>query len=379
MRMASVTESTTFFVTAPFEAPVEAIRIGFGNIMESPYRIDGACCCEASGWQPKANSSWAYLSFSEAGADTVRQPARAPEGGIVPGNISSGIGGKYIPTIFWSDWISYRTQSPVRPQMLFRVLVPPQDLPLNYWVSPGNVGRWIPNSPVRLIEARPVSGDQVSNPALMQTPSKQQFVQPLMQLSPLYVVQYRTSTPGIQIVIGGDSLLTAYNTFVFLAAIDLSTPALPISLWNTAWSGRQSKIFGPILDQAIDYARPSIAVIEGWSGNDGMRPTVDQAYLARVRETAERTMRQGGVQIILKGMPRQLYGTEELLSWKRVNQEVEGLVPGAAVFDPLPIVEDETRAGDWRGGMSDDGVHPNAQASALLRIPFAALLQQLIL
>jgi hypothetical protein len=100
------------------------------------------------------------LSFSEAGKDTVRQPAPAPQTCSLPGS-TFGAGGIEI---FWSDWISYKTQSPGRSQMLFRILVPQQTLPLNYGVSVGNVGHWLPNSPVRLIELRTVRGDQVSNP-----------------------------------------------------------------------------------------------------------------------------------------------------------------------------------------------------------------------
>jgi hypothetical protein len=377
LRMAAVTERTTFCVTAPFEAPVEAIRIGFANMASLPYRIDGVCCREATGWQPKANASWANFSFSQAGKDIVSQSAPAPQACSVPGS-TFGAGGMGGIEIFWSDWISYKTQSPGRPQMLFRVLVPPQSLPLNYWVSAGNVGHWLPNSPVRLIEVRTVRGDQVSNPESMQTPAPQLFVTSLSQFSPLFVVQYRTSTPGIQIVIGGDSHLSAYNTFAFLAAIELSTEALPISVWNTAWSGKPSGVFGPILDEAVDDARPSITLIEGWSANDGMRPATDQAYLIHVREIAERTLRQAGVPIILKGMPRHLFGTEELASWQRNNQALERLIPGAYVFDPLPFVEDNAHPGDWRHDMTDDLIHPNFPAETTLRIPFEALLRQLI-
>jgi hypothetical protein len=115
----------------------------------------------------------------------------------------------------------------------------------------------------------------------------------------------------------------------------------------------------PILDEAIDNARPSITLIKGWSANDGMRPATDQAYLIRAREIAERTLHQGGVPIVLKGMPRHLFGTEELESWQRNNQELERLVPGAYVFDPLPFVEDKAHPGDWQRGMTDDFIHPN--------------------
>ena len=378
MRVATVTEEMTFFVTAPFEAPPTAIRIGFGNTTGVPYRISGACCCEGNGWQPKAGAPWSYLSFYNDGKQDVKQPAARPQACVVPGNLSDGATAQGLLDIHWSDWISYRTQSRQRPQMLFRILVPQQQLPLNYWISAGNVGRWVPGSPVRLIEVRGVAGDQITDPGTMPLPVPQQVATAPPQLSPLYVVQYLTATPGLQIVMGGDSHLTAYNTFAFLAAIELSTPALPISFWNVAWTGKPSGVFSPILDAAVREAEPSITVIEGWSANDGMRAAPDQAYLARVREIAAHTQREGGVPIILKGMPRHLFGTPELASWQRVNRELAGLVPGARVFDPLPFIEDPDRPGDWRRGMSDDQIHPNGLANATLRGPFEAALRQLM-
>ena len=109
-------------------------------------------------------------------------------------------------------------------------------------------------------------GDYVTDPlrpigSLMTTPD-----------SPLFVVQYRTMVPGIQIVVGGDSHLAGWDTFVQLAATEVSRPVRPVSVWNGARGGAPSRIFGPILDEIIDDADPSIVVIQGWTANDGMRP-----------------------------------------------------------------------------------------------------------
>ena len=166
MRMATVSEPTTFFMTAPLEAPAEAIRIGIGNVSGRPLKIDGICCCEGSGWQPIAGSKWAYLKFRDPQSDGATDPAREPQACIVPPNSVAN-----VPSILWSDWMSYQTFARPRPQMLFRALVPPQELPLNYWVSPGNVGRWLPGAPVRQIEIKPISGDSVSDPGAMMEPS----------------------------------------------------------------------------------------------------------------------------------------------------------------------------------------------------------------
>ena len=255
--------------------------------------------------------------------------------------------------------------------MTFRVLVRPQILPL---VRPyaGDLGVATTGSSPKVVREAYLVGDYVTDPLrpignLVSTPD-----------SPLFVVQYRTAVPGFQIAVGGDSHLAGWDTFVQLAATEVSRPTKPISVWNGARGGAPSRIFGPILEEIIDDADPSIVVIQGWTANDGMRPAADLAYLDRVKAWAARILQNRGLPIILKGLPRNLFETPELSSWHEVNKRIDTLVPGAVVFDPNPFVEDRGRPGNWKPEFTKDGVHPNLQGNLALAAPFAELLRSLV-
>ena len=78
------TELITYLLTIPLEAQIEALRVGVANITPMPYRLDGMCCCEGSGWNSASDAQWAYFTFTGAGGEP-REPARAPESFMVPG------------------------------------------------------------------------------------------------------------------------------------------------------------------------------------------------------------------------------------------------------------------------------------------------------
>ena len=372
-RVVQIPELTTYMATLPLETGATSLRIGLANTTPHPYRIDGICVCESAEWIPSGPPGWAYFSFSGAGGGASRPPAMAPAAVTVPGNTVNATGAHNVPTIIWSDWMDFRTTSGAqRPQLLFRSLLPAQLAILAFPAGPGLVSPPLPDQFERLIAQASVPGDFVTNPN-----------QPLPQTtpvphSPVYVIQYRATTPGFQLIIGGDSHLAMSNTFAQLAATHLSTPERPISVWNTAWSAQASKTFWPALDQAIDLAPPSITVIQGWTANDGMTPAGDQAYLPRVKESAERTIAAGGIPIIVKNLPRHLFGNPELTSWQSIHQQLDTLVPGALIFDPLPYVEDPQAPGNWIARLSNDGVHPNGWGNLALRDPFERLFAPLV-
>jgi len=228
----------------------------------------------------------------------------------------------------------------------------------------GDLGVAMTGSSPKLVREAYLVGDYVTEP-----------LQPIGTLAttpdpPLFVVQYRTAVAGFQIVVGGDSHLSGWDTFVQLAATEVSRP--------TNRGGAPSRVFGPILDEIVDDADPSIVVIQGWTANDGMQPAADLAYLDRVQAWAARILQNQGIPIILKGLPRNLFGTPELGSWQQVNALIDRLVPGGIVFDPNPFVEDRGRPGNWKPEFSKDGVHPNLQGNLALAAPFAELLRSLV-
>ena len=363
---------TTYLLTIPLEAQVEALRVGLANITPVPYRLNGICCCEGTIWDPAPGADWGYFTFTGSG-NQPRAPAQTPRPCEVPGNRPVETGAINVPAICWSDWMRYRTNAASgRPQMLLRMLAPPQQLSLTRVGAHGNLANLIPGLRPWTLAVMQTPGDFVTEP-----------VKPRDAVAapgtPVMVVQYRSAVPGIEIVIGGDSHLAMFHTFARQAGIALSTPSLPISTWDAAWSGQPSRTFWPCLDQAIDLARPSVCVIQGWTANDGIGRKQDVAFEQRVRESADRVLRQGGIPVILKALPRHLFGLPALRAeWDQANRDLDQLVPGAVLFDPNVYVGDPSRPADWRGDASTDGLHPNVAGNVLLREPFATMLRTLL-
>jgi len=373
MRPVVVDRPSTYILTLPLECDVKALRIGLANITPAPYRIDGICCCQADRWEPRPVPGWAYFGFSGKSGGGASRPTARPQPVEVPGNARSATGATNVPRIVWSDWIEYPMRAaPDRPQLLLRVLVPPQTLPMAWPSGPGDITWLHPGAQERLVAEQVTPGDYVTNPG------KAVIDASPTAFTPIYVIQYRPSEPGFQIVVGGDSHLAAWYTFAQLAALDLTRTDAPISVWNAAWSGQPSNTFWPCLNEAIAEARPSITVIEGWTANDGMNPRADDAYLARVRESVGRTLAMGAVPVIVKGLPRALTGTPELASWQQINSRLSQLDPQALVFDPEPYVEDPSRPGSWRPELTLDGIHANVSGDQAMSGPFASLIRPLL-
>ena len=194
---------------------------------------------------------------------------------------------------------------------------------------------------------------------------------------PLFAVQYRSLSRGLQIVVGGDSQLAAWHTFAQQVAMRLSTPALPIAVWDVA-EPKGSKTFWPLQDIAIDAARPSICVFQGWTANDSETMPAYERFLPRVLETVQRVRREGGIPIVIKGTPRKLFGTPALAGWEQWNAELVRRVPGAILFDVNPSAANPARPGDWRPDMTADQIHPNPAGNAAIAAAFAPLLQSLM-
>ena len=372
MRPVSVETPTTYELTLPLEADASALRIGLGNITPTPYRLDGICVSQSDGWQPKTTPGWVYPSFSSQKASIPDRSAPGPWPVEVPANSKNATGATNVPTIIWSDWIDYETHATERPQLVLRALIPVQTLPM---VSAGGLEGRV-DDPVtgkaRLIGERCFPGDYVTDPKTpLPSPQSTPF-------APIFAIQYRIAVPGVQIVIGGDSHLAAWTTFIQLAAWELSHPTRPIAVWNAAWGGQPSNTFWPCLDEAIFETQPSICVIQGWTANDGMNPIADNAYLDRVRESVRRTVQSGAIPIIVKGLPRDLFGKPELVSWLQINKELDLLSSQALVFDPDPYVEDPTRAGNWLPQYSRDAIHASFAGNQDLAQPFERLLEPLL-
>jgi hypothetical protein len=357
MKFVEVQEACTFAHSTPLETGAHAVRVALANLGTRPYAVQGVAVCEAGGWRAPNIAAWQQMTFGGAQATTV--PA-----GENPD----------VPALHWSDWHDLETRGAGRPQLLVRVAMPAQALSLAYVVGPQDYSNLGVGGGRRRIAQAVAPGNHATT-ALADWPENAANT----PYSPVFAIQYRAQRPGIQIVAGGDSHLGAWHTVVMLAALDLSTPELPISPWNVAWPGKPSRQFLPIFDDAVAVANPSIAVLQGWTANDGMNPETDAAYLRAVRQRLARIRSRGAVTITIKAMPRDLDGKPELASWRKVNQELnttEG--PRDLIFNPDPIVEDRSNPGDWVAGFSTDQIHPNETGNQAMKDGLESLMRPLL-
>jgi hypothetical protein len=371
MAVHPVPQVTTAELTIELESPAVAVRVGIANNTPTPYTLGGVRCCEAGPgphpWTPLAGAPWSYIGFGGVGSP------RGPVPVTVLGNRVAATGAANVPAITWSDWAEYRTVTPGRPKMLFRTLMPPQDMPMAHDPWPPHPERFLPSVPPRLRATREVPADLVTDPGLA-APASNHVVN-----SPLYVVQYRSVAPGLQIVVGGDSQVAQWFTFAQIVAMRLSTPALPLAVWGVAWPGMPSRTFWPILETAIEDARPSVTVIQGWTANDGLRPELWELYFQKLQESVGHARRVGGVPIVFTGMPRRLSANPALAqAWRQFNGALAPRLPGTAIFDLDQVVEDPARQGDWRTDYSQDGMHPNFAGSLAMADAFEPMVRPLL-
>jgi hypothetical protein len=78
-----------------------------------------------------------------------------------------------------------------------------------------------------------------------------------------------------------------------------------------------------------------------------------------VLESAQRTIAEVGIPIIVKGLPHNLHGSAELESRQIVNNKLDHFVAGSLEFDPNTYAEDERLSGNWRSDFSNDEVDVN--------------------
>lgn len=352
---------TTFLYAMELESPATAIRVGLGNVLAEPYTLGGLICAEASEAAPFApRGAWQRIGFSGQPRPTV------------PGNPRHETDQTTAPDMLWSDWVPLRTMA-ARPVLSFRALLPggmAATMSRQPW--PEHSTDELLSLPLRIHVAREAPGDFVSNPDLSPPNDRHSGFVPLM------VVEYRSAAPGVQIVVGGDSQLAQWHMFAQQAALALSTPTRPVAVWNVARGGAPTRMFWPTLELAIEQARPSVALIQGWTANDGFGVPLYVHYGDEVRTSVGHVLREGGVPVICRSMPRKLFGTPKLADWLRFNTEYERRFPGALVFDVTGVVQDPARPGDFNPAYSTDGAHPTLAGSTALAAAFRPFLAALL-
>lgn len=137
--------------------------------------------------------------------------------------------------------------------------------------SPVGGGAFDAASNGRIVRAGMIAGDAASAPGIAQgTPGQ--------ALAPAGVI-FHTATASLAVMVGGDSIFQGYGTQTHqndafhIAACQMSTPALPVTVCKLAYAGMPTASFMANLQQMVIAAPPNLVFIKPASSNDKLSGT----------------------------------------------------------------------------------------------------------
>ncbi len=377
---------TSFGLALRLEDIPYAVRVGFGNDIGYDYPVSAVAACISSsyadGVNPTGGAPWALLTTSAGGRDTVDTVASSGSSRnlLVRGNG----GGPRVPNIAWTDWTPIAAIPPDdgsgRPILFLRASVPA-------WIAPRSCNALVRFSGTPAAQGRDLIFTYRMGQDWATAPGPSANVFGPSGVSPFYCVQYLSQSRGATLLWGGDSQFAGdtsignADAFPLQSALALSTPQRPLVPANYAWSGSPSLIFMPILERMLDACRPSIVVLQGWTGNDGPTSAAINAYAERVLKLVARVRQLGIAPIVVTRFPRlNLAQHSDQLAlaehWRQIQLKLSGA--GTSVLDAAAILDDPARPGAYRPGFSNDGVHPNTAGHAALAQSLTPILRNLL-
>jgi len=401
-----------------------AVRVGFANVLKSPWRVSKIIACSSSCFNDYINplddaglnrpgSDWVTLTAAMAGTDDPRivTEGGAPTEHEIAGNSVDVASGDTENAAFtWTDWAPHsscgsRMPSGMRVLML-RILLPSnqtitfangfgQGMSNGFTADPGvNKGYDMFTGGVIF------NHDLISDPAVTQA---HPFTTRLVAdngptngpVSP--IVQFLTKRPGVVGMITGDShhmgtsTTSQFNNFLVQCLLPLGAMTVgkaPIGLVNCAVSGMTSRRFIPRLTALLSAVRPGLVVLPGWSFNDGVDETnagarASTEFLARILGAAEEVRAIGAVPIFLTPFPRNAddMTSERMTSWLALRQSILDLrSTGELVADATPVLGHESFGaldGTYLGKFTTDTIHPNDAGHAAVASILAPIVRQI--
>jgi hypothetical protein len=377
---------TSFGLALRLEDIPYAVRVGFGNDIGYDYPVSAVAACISSsyadGVNPTGGAPWALLTTSAGGRDTVDTVASSGSSRnlLVRGNG----GGPRVPNIAWTDWTPIAAIPPDdgsgRPILFLRASVPA-------WIAPRSCNALVRFSGTPAAQGRDLIFTYRMGQDWATAPGPRANLFGPSGVSPFYCVQYLSHSRGATLLWGGDSQFAGdtsignADAFPLQSALALSTPQRPLVAANYAWSGSPSLIFLPILERMLEACRPSIVVLQGWTGNDGPAPAAINAYAERVLKLVERVRNLGIAPVVVTRFPRlNLAQHKDQLAlaehWRQVQLKLNGA--GTSVLDAAAILDDPAHPGSYRPGLSNDGVHPNTPGHIALAQGLTPILDTLL-
>jgi tetratricopeptide (TPR) repeat protein len=389
-------------LVCPAEAPFTAIRIGVANPFNMTTEIQSAVAfpsdsyslCAAmqaargrsntTGLGPTGGASGSTLYWDNLGSDMPLLGRSGSKTGIVlpanPANQSNAV----VPTSFyWSDRAPClslpRVDGGSWPLVFIYVTISSASM------ATGGNGNFVAFNNDRVANRgrhwysaqawHDNRGDYARNP----TGTGWKFLE---QANPVVAVEFTYATPGVQIVVLGDSLNSAtglddYSSHLWRTAMDLSTPALPINVACLAYASQGSATYCEMLRMNLDAINPGILALQVITRNDGGN---DRG----MRQAIER-------QLAIAEVCKARFGTALLATAPGCEPSYEG-DPGAtapfvairnewlasAAAGGIPFIDGPSVIGDtdapWNyitnPVVTTDGVHPNS-VGIELTVPLA--------
>lgn len=178
--------------------------------------------------------------------------------------------------------------------------------------------------------------------------------------APLMIQTYSRKA-GYQLWGCGDSNMAGTGSvfgllgFYRRSALAIGGRGLPVVYANFNQAGSSPDIFMTNVENIIDPVKPSGLVMFPFSYNaPATRANLD-TYWAKAMVIAHRTMRNGGVPVLVGYPPRDSASADDD-TIRRMG--LERLVSsGFRAVDPNPLVSTADVPAEWVAGMSDDGMH----------------------
>jgi hypothetical protein len=382
-----------------------AVRLGFPNVLDRPWRITSAIARPSGNFNdyitPTGESSWTKFTTTNAGADSTEIVSRHDVSTEIEvrGLDNTPLARAARVSWTWTDWAPIRSQPP-DPVTGMRVLMLRALLPSNQTITyaNGQLRKFTGNKALNrghdvLIGGLKFNIDTVSDPNCHYPTSTQTWIDNQLTPGTLFpMVQFLTCKPGISGIVAGDSHAQGTSTTEQLSSfIHYATASLgqiyfndiPFSMTNCAVGGLGSEEFFARLECLIQAVQPSYAVLPGWTYNDKTGTVkADQAamnvFLARLLNAMEMCESNGIFPIILTPFPRNADAMTEvqLAPWRQLRETLLGLRNSATtVIDATSILgrqENGIFDGTYLPSMSFDQMHPHDDGHTAIARAIAA-------
>lgn len=191
------------------------------------------------------------------------------------------------------------------------------------------------------------------------------------RIAPLFIQTYSRKL-GYQVFGCGDSNMAGtgsaggFLSFARRACLRLNTK-YPVIYSNFNMPGSAPTEFQANLENILDAVKPSAIVCFPYSYNGAVSVAAMEDAWARAMQLADRTVKLGGVPILVGYPPRtSVSAAGDAIRQTSLARLNAAGITGLRIVDPNPYVSDQLVPASWLPEMTDDGTHFNELAHSLV-------------